>query len=295
MSARWVITWASTPAKTIMLPELPHAQWRLLRHPAARGAWNMAVDAAILESVVEGQSPPTLRFYDWDPACLSLGFGQNYADVDEAAQAVRGWDVVRRPTGGRAILHTDELTYSVIGPTDEPRLVGGVLESYKRLSEALLHSLKLLGLPVQVQPMHQTNGFGELDNPVCFEVPSDYEITLHGKKIIGSAQARRKGGVLQHGSLPLFGDIGRITEILRYSSEEHRHEGAERVRARAATVEEGLGYRVSFKEAADAFVRGFSETLNIEFIDGELTSGEKQAAERWLGERYAADVWTQRA
>lgn len=255
----------------------------------------MAVDAAILEMVIEGKSPPTLRFYDWDPACLSLGFAQNYADIDLDAQAVRGWDVVRRPTGGRAILHTDELTYSVIGASDEPRLAGGVLESYKRLSEGLMHALKLLGLPVERQPMREHNGFGEPDNPVCFEVPSDYEITLHGKKIIGSAQARRKGGVLQHGSLPLFGDIGRITEILRYASEDNRQNGADRVRARAATVEEGLGHRVSFAEAQDAFIRGFGETLNIEFVEGELSAEENGAAERWLAERYAAPAWTKRS
>ncbi|MCW5878313.1 MAG: lipoate--protein ligase family protein [Anaerolineales bacterium] len=271
------------------------AQWRLLRHPAARGAHNMAVDAAILEMVVEGKSPPTLRFYDWEPACLSLGFAQHYADIDLAAQAARGWDVVRRPTGGRAILHTDELTYSVIGASDEPRLAGGVLESYKRLSEGLMAALKLLGLPVERQPMHEGPGLGDADNPVCFEVPSDYEITLHGKKIIGSAQARRKGGVLQHGSLPLFGDIGRITEILTYPSTERQQQSAERVRARAATVEEGLGRRVSFDTAAEAFIQAFAETLNIEFIEGELSADEHAATERWLAERYANPAWTERA
>jgi lipoate-protein ligase A len=278
---------------------LPPAQWRLLRHPAARGAVNMAVDAAILEGVVEGSSPPTLRFYDWEPACLSLGFAQRFDDIDEDARAAHGWEVVRRPTGGRAILHTDELTYSVIGPSDEPRLAGGVLESYRRLSEGLLQALRLLGLPVEQQPMHGAgalgNGAGEFDNAACFEVPSDYEITLHGKKIIGSAQARRKGGVLQHGSLPLFGDIARITEILRYPSQDRRQQAAERVRARAATVEEGLGRRVTFTEASQAFIRGFGEILNIEFVEGELNEKEEAALERWLVERYAAPAWTERA
>jgi lipoate-protein ligase A len=278
-----------------MLPELPPAQWRLLRDPAKPGAWNMAVDAAILENVIAHNSPPTLRLYDWDPACLSLGFAQLYADVDEDALTTHGWQVVRRPTGGRAILHTDELTYSVIGPSDEPRLAGGVLESYKRLSDGLMRALLLLGLPVERQPMREGNGFGALDNPVCFEVPSDYEITLKGKKIIGSAQARKKGGVLQHGSLPLFGDIARITQILHYPDDQTRLTAANRVRARAATVEEGLGHRVSWAEAGDAFVRGFNETLNIEFVDGELTESEIQAADRWMSERYAGAAWTQRA
>jgi len=278
-----------------MLTNLAKTQWRLLRHPAEHGTWNMAVDAAILENVIAGQSRPTLRLYDWNPACLSLGFAQLFADVDEEALAAHGWEVVRRPTGGRAILHTDELTYSVIGPSDEPRLVGGVLESYKRLSEGLMRSLLLLGLPVERQPMREGNGFGALDNPVCFEVPSDYEITLHGKKIIGSAQARKKGGVLQHGSLPLFGDIARITEILRYTDEDRRKQATKRLRARAATVEEGLGRRVSWEETGDAFVRGFNEVLNIEFVEGELSEAEKAAAERWMAERYAGAAWTQRA
>lgn len=281
---------ADTPSEA-----LPPAQWRLLRHGAAPGAYNMAVDAAILEMVVEGHSPPTLRFYDWDPACLSLGFAQHYSDIDLAAQAAHGWDVVRRPTGGRAILHTDELTYSVIGASDEPRLAGGVLESYKRLSAGLMAALQQLGLPVERQPMHQGPGLGDADNPVCFEVPSDYEITLHGKKIIGSAQARRKGGVLQHGSLPLFGDIGRITQILTYPSAERQHESAERVRARAATVEEGLGHRVSFDQAAEAFVDAFGRLLNIEFVEGELSAAEHAATQRWLAERYANPAWTERS
>src|SRR3972149_8392190 len=181
----------------------PKTQWRLLRHPPAGGAWNMAVEEAILESARKGEAPPTLRLYDWQPACLSLGFAQSLTDVDASALQQRGWDLVRRPTGGRAILHTDELTYSVIGPTSEPRLAGSILESYQRLSQALLHSLELLGLPVRQQSRPSGSGNGQANNPVCFEVPSDYEIALGGKKLVGSAQARRKGGLLQHGSLPL--------------------------------------------------------------------------------------------
>ncbi len=252
----------------------------------------MAVDEAILEMVRRGDALPTLRLYDWQPACLSLGLAQPIEDVDLGLLQAHGWELVRRPTGGRAILHTDELTYSVIGPSDEPRLAGGVLESYKRISKALLHLLQLLGLPVQHQTSPALNGSS--DNPVCFEVPSDYEITLGGKKLIGSAQARRKGGVLQHGSLPLHGDIARITEALRYANESERELAAERVRNRAATVEEGLARPVSWEEAADAFVRGFSEALNIEFVEGELSDEEERAAERWAAERYAHLLWTER-
>lgn len=275
-----------------MTPEFPRTQWRLLRHAPASGARNMAVDEAILEMARKGAALPTLRLYDWQPPCLSLGVAQPIEDVDFDALRPHGWDVVRRPTGGRAILHTDELTYSVVGPSGEPRLAGGVLESYKRLSGALLNSLKFLGLPVRHQSSPALNGSDA--NPVCFEVPSDYEITLGGKKLIGSAQARRKGGVLQHGSLPLHGDIARITQALRYAGEAERNAAAERVRSRAATVEEGLHRRVDWAEAADAFMQGFAETLNIEFIEGELSAEEEQAAERWASERYAQAQWTER-
>jgi lipoate-protein ligase A len=275
-----------------MISNLPFSQWRLLRHAPASGVRNMAIDDAILELARKGAAPPTLRFYDWAPATLSLGLAQPLADVDAERLAANGWGAVRRPTGGRAILHTDELTYAVIGPSDEPRLAGGVLESYKRISAALMASLQALGLRVQQQP---TSMISDGDaGPVCFEVPSDYEITLGGKKLIGSAQARRKGGVLQHGSLPLFGDIARITETLRYEDEAARQEAAERVRARAATAADGLGRAPSYAEAAAAFVRGFSEALNIELVEGELSADEEAAAARYEAERYANAGWMER-
>ena len=138
--------------------------------PPARGAWNMAVDEAVLEHIGRGDSLPTLRLYAWDPACLSLGHAQPAADVDAARLRERGWEVVRRLTGGRAILHTDELTYSVAGRADEPVLAGGVLESYNRLAQALLSAVKDLGLPVEMKESAQMHS--SQNNPVCFEVPS---------------------------------------------------------------------------------------------------------------------------
>jgi lipoate-protein ligase A len=276
-----------------MISNLPNARWRLLRQPPASGAWNMAVDDALLDGVRKGSSPPSLRLYDWQPPTLSLGLAQPLADVDLGRLQANGWGLVRRPTGGRAILHIDELTYSVTGASDEPRLTGGVLESYKRISAVLMRALQLLGLRVQQEPSGLP---GSADaGPVCFEVPSDYEITLGGKKLIGSAQARRKGGMLQHGSLPLGGDIARITQALQYASEAERDLAAERVRSRAATAAEGLGHAPSYAEAAAAFVAAFSEVLNIELVEGELNAGELRSAQLWEAERYANDEWMRRA
>ncbi len=265
--------------------------WRLLKHAPARGAWNMALDEAILKASAAGDSLPTLRLYAWQPACLSLGHGQPLADVDMDRLAAQGWDVVRRPTGGRAILHTDELTYSVIGPKDEPRLAGDILTSYKRISGALMEALALIGLPVQAQPQ-ATDGINRTPDPVCFEVPSNYEITAGGKKLVGSAQARRAEGVLQHGTLPLYGDLSRITQALAYDNEEARREAAEKLLGRATTAESVLGRPVSWEEAAQAFVQAFSNTLALQLEAGEVSEWEKQRAQELVTTKYAHPDWT---
>lgn len=268
--------------------------WRLLITPPARGAWNMAVDEAILQHIGRGDSPPTLRLYAWDPACLSLGHAQPFSDVDTARLRARGWEVVRRLTGGRAILHTDELTYSVIGSAAEPVLTGSVLESYNRLAQALLSAVKDLGLPVEMKERVGRVVNPTSSNPVCFEVPSSYEITVNGKKLIGSAQARKKEGVLQHGSLPLTGDLRRICQALVFPEEEARTDASNRLLARATTVESALGRAPGWETAAQAFVRAFETQLGLCLERGELSASESARTEELVREKYDHPSWTER-
>jgi lipoate-protein ligase A len=268
----------------------PCAVWRVIIHPAADGALNMAIDEAILESVAAGHAPATLRFFAWDPPCLSLGYGQPVSDVDSDRLAARGWEMVRRATGGRAILHTDELTYSVVAPTGEPRVEGGVVESYRRLSQGLLDGLRRLGVGADAD--RRAEGAAKPANPVCFEVPSDYEITANGKKLVGSAQTRRRGAVLQHGSLPLYGDIARICEVLAFPDEAAREAARKRIRRRAATLEEVLGERVEMARAVDAMTIGFATALNLDLQEQSLSPDEQQRAEALRAEKYAALRWT---
>lgn len=267
--------------------------WRLLITPPARGAWNMALDEAILEGIGRGESRPTLRLYAWDPACLSLGYAQPFADVDAARLRGHGWEVVRRATGGRAILHTDELTYSVIAPNDEPRLAGSVLESYNRLAQALLLAVKNLELPVEMNNVVKQDGLLP-SNPVCFEVPSTYEITVDGKKLIGSAQARKREGVLQHGSLPLTGDLARICRALVFENEAAREAASKRLLARATTVESALGRAVSWETAAQAFIGAFEAQLGLSFENGELSEAESRRTDELVKEKYDHPSWTER-
>ncbi len=268
------------------------ATWRLITTPPALGAWNMAMDEAILEHNSLGEVAPTLRLYAWDPPCLSLGHAQSFMDVDTSRLESHGWEVVRRMTGGRAILHTDELTYSVTGPVDEPRLAGSILESYNRLAQALLVAVHDLGLPVEMKE-GKADSSGQT-NPVCFEVPSTYEITVNGKKLIGSAQARRKEGVLQHGSLPLTGDLSRIVQALVFADESARERAAQRLLERATTVESVLGQVVDWETAAQAFVRAFEAQLGLSFAVGKLTESELVRAEELVNEKYAHPTWTER-
>ena len=254
----------------------------------------MAVDEALLESTGSGQARPTLRLYAWEPACLSLGYAQPFADVDLARLAELGWELVRRPTGGRAILHTDELTYSITGPQTEPRLAGTVLESYRSLSFGLLNALRRLGIPCESQAEPMIPAGSDPKGPVCFEVPSNYEITVQGKKLIGSAQARRREGVLQHGSLPLHGDLARIVQVLKFNDEATRQAARERLHRRAVTVEEILGYVLPWETAVQALSLAFQEILNLDLERSELTPGEQQRARTLLREKYADSSWTQK-
>jgi lipoyl(octanoyl) transferase len=195
-----------------------------------------------------------------------------------------GWHLVRRPTGGRAILHTDELTYSVIASLDEPLVAGSVLDSYRRLSTGLAAALQLLGVLVQAEKEYPNTVKTNTGGPVCFDVPSNYEITAGGKKLIGSAQSRRLGGVLQHGSLPLYGDLTRIIHGLSYPDDNARMAAARRLRDRAVTVEMILNRVPEWREVAEFFVQGFRSIFQLDFIEDKPTEAELRRARELAAE-----------
>jgi len=264
----------------------PKTAYRLIRLARADGATHMALDEAIWRAVGEGDAPPTLRLYVWRPPCLSLGRHQPLAHVSQEAIRIHGYHLVRRPTGGRAILHTDELTYSFIAPQVDPRVSGPVLHSCHKISQGLLAALARLGLGRGTA--HQRPANGQEASAVCFESPADFEITVDGRKLIGSAQARGDGAVLQHGTLPLCGDLARICALLAVPCD------PQHVHARATTLEQALQRPVSEQEAADAVAQGFAQALNLELNPSGLTARERQLARQLKEEKYAADSWTQR-
>jgi lipoate-protein ligase A len=171
----------------------------------------MALDEALMEAVRDG-GEAVLRFYRWEPACLSLGRNQPAAGrYREDLLAEAGWDVVRRPTGGRAVLHDRELTYSVVTPAG---LLGSPRESYAAVNRALVAAVRRLGVPAVLQPRTAHRAPVPTLAP-CFRDPAEGEVVVQGRKLIGSAQYREGNVVLQHGSLLLEGDQRRVAGLLR--------------------------------------------------------------------------------
>lgn len=246
----------------------------------------MACDEAVAQSVAAGAAPPTLRFYQWAPPCLSLGRRQPLSGIDLERCTRDGVDVVRRATGGLAILHTDELTYSIATTPDDPRAAGAILDAYRALSRGLVAGLRLLGIPAEMSPVVPAGAQGT--SAACFEVPSAYEIVAGDRKLIGSAQVRTQGRVMQHGSLPLRGDIARIVDYLRYETPGERESLRAHLSERAATLGAALGREAPFSEAAEAMARGFAEALNIRLEAGNLSSDEVRAARRLADEKRVA-------
>src|ERR1700682_806229 len=260
--------------------------WRLLLDPPASGAWNMAVDEVLLDGVANGNAPPTLRFYGWAPPCLSLGYFQAFEVVDVAGCQSLGVDVVRRPTGGRAILHDRELTYSVALPLRLLGDDGGVLPSYHRLSLALERGLRRLGAPVVLAPETAAQT-GPDHGPVCFDRPSAHEILLDGRKLVGSAQVRRATAILQHGSILIEPRIERLLACLRLPGGP-----AERIAGGVG----GLAELGDFDPAriAGALPTAFAEEFGASLARSPLRLDERRAAEALAGSKYQSAAWTER-
>jgi lipoyl(octanoyl) transferase len=265
--------------------------WRLIHSSPESGSSNMAIDEAILEGVINKTVPPTLRLYSWEPYALSIGHAQPISEVNQEYLLKMGWGVVRRPTGGRAILHADELTYSVCAPLNGTQVRGGVIESYRQISDCLLRALELSGIKADAKPKTEKDRALSKD-PVCFQFPSDYEITFDNKKIIGSAQARKSNGLLQHGAIPLFGDITRIISSLTFKSEQDRIKAKDRLIERATTLQAASGKYISWELLARSITTAFKEILNIDFVQSALTENEKVRVKTLLNEKYMNDSWT---
>jgi len=259
------------------------APWRLIVDEPDDGAWNMAVDEAILEAYGSAaQKPsPTLRLYGWRPAALSLGRSQRAEGAHDArGLAALGIGLVRRPTGGVAVLHEFERTYAVVGALGVPPFSGGVIATYRTIAEALRRGLKRLG--VEAVPVEPRHGAERDTSAACFESAGAWELVANGRKLVGSAQARRRGAFLQHGSIPLRSDPSRLATVL----------GAPINASRFVDLEGAAGGAVDPAALDRACVAGFEDAFGARLLPGTLTEGEALRAAELRCWKYDSIAWT---
>lgn len=275
--------------------------WRLIRSGACSPAENMAVDEAILTEHGERRVPPTVRFYGWNPATLSIGYFQKAEEEVELGEVPRlGYGFVRRPTGGRAVLHDQELTYSIIVSESYPGIPRSVTEAYRVLSEGLRLGFIRLGLQAEMTVLsdEKKDAYSVPGSAACFDSPSWYELVVEGRKVAGSAQMRQRGVVLQHGSILLDLDTPALFRLLKFRSPEVRDRLAASFERKAVAVNPLLTAAgkpaVTFEAAEEAFRVGMEEGLGIRLTEGELTAGERELAERLVREKYGSDEWNLR-
>lgn len=273
------------------------AQWRLLRSGRSRGAYNMALDEALwqhyADALAKDERPaPILRLYGWQPAALSLGYAQRAErEVDFEACARLGIEWVRRPTGGRAILHDHtELTYSLIGASDDPHFSGGVLESYRKISGALVAGVARLGVVAQLAGKER-RGDKEAVSAACFDAPSAYEVTWEGRKIIGSAQARRGGAILQQGTILLGVDVEKLFAVLKPPPRTNRSEAIAQVAARLVSIEQARHTLVTYAEAEEAFAQAFAAHFGVKLLNYQPSETEASLTQQLESAKYDNPTW----
>ncbi|MGG2086411.1 biotin/lipoate A/B protein ligase family protein [Priestia aryabhattai] len=271
------------------------AKWRFIDSNNRSPYYNMALDEALLEWHSKGEIPPTIRFYGWNPPTLSIGYFQkaekeiNFDKVKEL-----GLGFVRRPTGGRGVLHDEELTYSVIVSEEYPNMPKTVTEAYRVISEGLLEGFRSLGLEAYFAIPRSEEEKNSLKNPrssVCFDAPSWYELVVGGRKIAGSAQTRQKGVILQHGSILLEIDEDKLFSVFNYPNDRVKERMQRAFRSKAVAINAIAGRKIPIEEAKEAFYKGFASALDIDLEPYTLSEEEEAYVEELARTKYGSDEW----
>ncbi|MBW7887023.1 MAG: lipoate--protein ligase family protein [Bacteroidetes bacterium] len=243
--------------------------WQFLNTGFLSGSKNMEVDEKLAQQLLRGEISSTLRVYGWKPWAISLGYNQKESEINEAECRARGIEIVRRPTGGRAILHANELTYSVVLPSEQK----SIHAIYSEISRAIASGLRFLGAEIEFE-QHQPDFqmlYKSRNSIPCFSSAARFEILHSGKKLVGSAQRRYTSGsgneiVLQHGSILIGSEHQQLAELLNVPENEARESIRRNLQERTTTLNDILQRDVSFEEVASALQYGFESELHIQFI-----------------------------
>ena len=250
-------------------------EWRLLTTENNSAFTNMAMDRAELVSISKGNAPPTVRFFTWKPKAISIGYFQSLKEeVDLDACKNLGVDYVRRITGGGAVFHDKELTYSIVIPESHSQVPKNIMESYGRICGAIIKGLEHLDIKSSYVPIN--------------------DIVTDGKKISGNAQTRKAKTVLQHGTILLDVDVDEMFSLLIVPDEKIKDKMISNVKERVTSVKDILDKEISFENVADAMKIGFEEEFNIKLNPGTLTDEEKDLTDKFEKEFFSTKEWNHR-
>jgi len=250
-------------------------KWRLLKTENNSAALNMAIDRAVIVTNSNKKVPPTVRFFTWKPPAISIGYFQSLRDeVDLNNCKKLGVDYVRRITGGGAVFHEEELTYSIIIPEPHPQVPKNIMGSYGRICGAVIKGLKNLGIESEYKPIN--------------------DIITSGKKISGNAQTRKMKTVLQHGTVLTDVDVDKMFSLLKVPNEKIKDKLIADVKERVTSIKHVLGREISFDDVAKAMKKGFEEEFNVELVEGTLTDEEIDLAKKFEKECFSARDWNHR-
>lgn len=246
-------------------------KWRFILDSARTGAENMAIDSAIMR-LNSDLGQPTVRFYQWKPAAISIGYFQSLrdeVDIDKCKEF--GVDYVRRITGGGAVYHKDELTYSIVIPENNSYFPNDILKSYKAICNSLVLGLAEFGIKAEFLPLN--------------------DIVVNGKKISGQAQTRRQGTILQHGTLLTDVDVDEMFAMLKVPQEKMKGKLIQEIKERVTSIRNLLGKPVPYPELAAAMKKGFEKNFKVELVEGQLTEKELKLAEELRKDKFGTFNW----
>lgn len=247
-------------------------EWRYLRTEDNNAAYNMAIDKAVMVENSKGKVPPTVRFYTWKPPAISIGYFQSLTDeVDLDLCKKLGVDYVRRITGGGAVFHEKELTYSIVIPESHNNIPKNILDSYARICGAVIKGLKNLGIDSVYVPIN--------------------DIATEGKKISGNAQTRKLNTVLQHGTVLMDVDVEKMFHLLKVPDEKIRDKMISDVKKRVTSINHISNKQLSFKKVCEAMKSGFEKEFDVSLVRGHLTSDEIYLAKKYEKETFLSRKW----
>lgn len=252
--------------------------FRFIEYKSRTGSENMGCDYALIHSVRMAQCGPVLRFYGWNPPAITIGYSQEVEDeVNSDTCKENGVDIIRRITGGGAVFHEHEITYSIVLPLAHPLIQGTILESYSVILSPIIEGLRICGIAAEHSPIN--------------------DIISGGKKISGSAQSRRNGVLLQHGTILLDMNKEKAFDCLRVSRVKIVEKGIDRASDRVTTLRNILGDAALTESFKDRLLSEIKKSFCVQFrmdsIDSDFTHEESEISNAAAKEMFGSIEWTQ--